>query len=140
MTAPAYIDLSALEALICRDHPAHASARECLESIVVRNIALISSRHTLYALADRLRNNAPTNDSRHIINALLKSRLIRFETLTPDDEHEAWRLYFEMNASWWNFYHCAALALMNRLQIEHVFCFDQQYARYGFSTIPEDSQ
>ncbi|HPQ39386.1 MAG TPA: PIN domain-containing protein [bacterium] len=138
MNSTVFFDTTAFEALICRDHPGHAAARRYLEFSVIRKTPLISSRHILYALADTLRRRTPGVPAATIINALLTSRMVRFESLTPEDESEAWRLYIEMDSPWWDFQHCATVAQLNRLGIRNVFCFDSQYARYGFKTIPED--
>lgn len=145
-----YVDISALEAIVQRNHPNHSEAKRFLQIIQARNLVLISAKQTLISLADKLKtavldsdqdtqNSEQTDPSAFkVIDALYRSNLILFEPINPDDEDEAWRIFRTMNDPWWDYMHCISLALINRLEIESVFGFEKTYKQYGLGLLPED--
>lgn len=133
---PVFVDITAIEALINRLNPNHDTARQFLETAVVRHFSLISCRQVLFLLANRMRAGAFSGVSADIIEALSQSELILFDHMTSEDETETWRIYRSMSGSWWTFSRCASFALINRLKIETVFGFDSVYRDFGLQLLP----
>ena len=128
---------SALIALMDHSHPFHQSAVDFLETTKIRNYKLITTNHILVNVCDDIRRHYDFRTAAAISAALRNSRLIRIETLTPDDEDEAWRIFQSVSSTKWSFWRCSAAAVMNRLKISTLFTFEKLMSTHGYKLLPE---
>ncbi len=135
-----FVDRSALEALLDRGHPDHASAVTFLQTAQVRNIRLISCFNFLTEITDLICRQNGREMTFKVINGFRNSKIITFFSLNSDDEAEAWRLYSVVPEPLLQFSRCAAIALMNRLDISEIFGFETAYSGVGIRVVPEDSE
>jgi predicted nucleic acid-binding protein len=51
--------------------------------------------------------------------------------ITEDDEERAWRIFRQYDDKGFSFTDCTSFALMERLDINTVFAFDDHFIQYG---------
>ena len=106
----------------------------------MRNIRLISCFNFLTEITDLICRGNGREMTYKVINGFRNSKIITFFSLNSDDEVEAWRLYGVVPEPLLQFSRCAAIALMNRLEISEIFGFETAYSGIGFRVVPEDSE
>lgn len=61
---------------------------------------------------------------------------LKIERITKIDEDNAWKLFQKLAGRGISMIDCTSFVLMQRLNIQHVFAFDQDFRTMGFKVLP----
>ncbi len=137
MTRLILVDDSALLALTDQSHPHHSRAALFLETSRIRNYQLLTVTPILIHVCDLIRSRFGAETAATVADALRNSTIIRVESLSEDDLEEAWRIFRTTEDREWLFHRCSAAALMNRLNIDTLFSFEESLSKHGYKLLPE---
>ena len=123
-----FVDTSAWYAIIDkndRDHALAATKIQVLDRPLVTSNYIFDEILTL--LKAKLGFAVAVNFGQKLWNQEI-SALVR---ITEDDEERAWRIFRQYDDKGFSFTDCTSFALMERLDINTVFAFDDDFIQYG---------
>lgn len=127
-----FVDSSAFKAITDIKDDFYPQAARLWEKLSQQNSQLVTSNYILDETFTLLRLKCNLGTALNFKQRLVKgSPILKIVRVTIDDEARAWP-WFENNWSKLSFTDCVSFAMMKRLGIKTVFCFDYHFARAGF--------
>ena len=126
----AFIDTSALLAILDADDRHHAKAGECWRKALTNGVELVTSNYVLvetYAVAQRRLGLAAVGAIARAISPAL-----HVYWLDPEVHSAAVESLLAASRRKLSFVDCTSFALMHRHGIEHVLAFDPHFQEMGF--------
>lgn len=97
---------------------------------------LVTSNLIIIETLGWLRYKIGKDKSVAVGKTILYSGGLKIERITNIDEDNAWKLFQKSEGRGISMIDCASFVLMQRLKIENVFAFDQDFRKMGFKVFP----
>lgn len=128
-----FVDTSAWYAHMQRDDPDHAPVRRRLEPF---RGELVTSDFVFDELVTLVQARLGHAAAVRAGELLLDPREVRLESVLPDDQKAAWRLFLDCPDKNYSFTDCTSFVLMRRLGLRSAAALDENFEQEGFSTVP----
>jgi predicted nucleic acid-binding protein len=127
-----FVDTAAWLALLNTDDALHAPARQVMQQLRRRRVALVTTEFVLLEVADAL--SAPLHRARTVkfINGLRQLRLLSIIPASQSLWAESWQLYGERPDKDWSLTDCSCFVVMTREKISQAFTSDHNFEQAGF--------
>lgn len=119
-------------AMVKKDH-AHEAAKQFL---INNKLPLITSDYVMDETVTLLQSRVGHQYAVTFLDALQNSQQIQLYYLTPVQIEKTIALFRSRSDKNWSFTDCSSFILMQELQIQTVFGFDEHFQQAGFQTQP----
>jgi uncharacterized protein len=126
-----FLDTSAFLAIENRRDTHHHQAVGFRDSCFKKGEAFLTTDYILDESYTLIRFRAGYRIAVQFGEALRGSRLLRIEHITPEVIEEAWHLFKNFSDHDFSFTDCTSFIVMERLQVQTAFSFDQPFKEYG---------
>ena len=123
-----FVDTSAWYAIIDKNDRDHALAAT---KIQVLDRPLVTSNYIFDEILTLLRAKLGFTVAVPFGQKLWNQEISALVRITEDDEERAWRIFRQYEDKGFSFTDCTSFALMDRLEINTVFAFDDHFIQYG---------
>ena len=130
-----FVDTSAWVALVVERDRHHAAAKAFLDGLVPGE-PLVTSDYVFDETLTRVRRQAGHRVAVRVGELMRSSVVAQIVPATPDDLERAWTVFRKHADKELSFTDCVIVAVMERLKLRHVFAFDEDFERLGFSVEP----
>jgi len=123
-----FVDTSAWCAFIDkndRDHPA------AMNKVKVLDRSLLTSNYVLDEILTLLKTRLGPSIAIPFGQKLWDQEVSALVRITEEDEARAWGIFRQYRDKGFSFTDCTSFALMERLDIDTVFAFDDHFVQYG---------
>lgn len=127
-----FVDTSAWYAIIDKNDKDHKAA---VSKIQILNRPLITSNYIFDEILTLLKVKLGSAIAINFGEKLWKQEVSTLIQITKEDEEKAWNLFCQYADKGFSFTDCTSFVLMERLDIDTVFAFDDHFAQYGKFTI-----
>ena len=136
MSGLCFVDTSAWYARIVKEDFFHDSAvrfaADFAGSFLTTNYVLLETTNLLH-----LRQGYST--AKRFLEIIQESQLLSIHNVTPEDHSVSVQLFLQ-NKRHVSLTDCSSFMVMRKLEIENAFTFDQDFARSGFSCLPDHAR
>ena len=129
-----FADTSFFYALAYKRDPHHAEALKLLNSL---RIPLLTSNYVFDELITILRYDFSHQISVQYGQSIRLSKLCSIMHISNEDEDAAWDIFVKYNDQKFSFTDCTSFAVMKRLNLKEVACFDVHFDTAGFIRLPQ---
>jgi len=123
-----FVDTSAWYAIIDKNDRDHAVAAT---KIQVLDRPLVTSNYIFDEILTLLKAKLGFTVAVPFGQKLWDQEISALIRITEDDEERAWRIFRQYDDKGFSFTDCTSFALMERLDINTVFAFDDHFIQYG---------
>jgi predicted nucleic acid-binding protein len=123
-----FVDTSAWYAIIDKNDRDHAVAAT---KIQVLDRPLVTSNYIFDEILTLLKVKLGFTVAVPFGQKLWNQEISALVRITEDDEERAWRIFRQYDDKGFSFTDCTSFALMERLDINTVFAFDDHFIQYG---------
>ena len=123
-----FVDTSAWYAIIDKNDRDHAVAAT---KIQVLDRPLVTSNYIFDEILTLLKAKLGFTVAVPFGQKLWNQEISALVRITEDDEERAWRIFRQYDDKGFSFTDCTSFALMERLDINTVFAFDDHFIQYG---------
>ena len=123
-----FVDTGPLYALVVPADINHPRAMAWHDSNAER---LITTDYVIDELLTLLRRRGHTLASLAAGRRLFCGELAGIEWVTPEDAHRAWAVFRDFSDKRWSFTDCVSRVVMERLEIQTAFSFDEHFRQFG---------
>jgi len=123
-----FVDTSAWYAIIDKNDRDHALAAT---KIQVLDRPLVTSNYIFDEILTLLKAKLGFTVAVPFGQKLWNQEISALVRITEDDEERAWRIFRQYDDKGFSFTDCTSFALMERLDINIVFAFDDHFIQYG---------
>jgi uncharacterized protein len=127
-----FVDTSAWYAIIDKNDQDHATA---VGKIQMLSRALVTSNYILDEILTLLKTKLGSPTAISFGHKLWDQEVSALLRITEEDEERAWGIFRQYDDKGFSYTDCTSFALMERLDINTVFAFDDHFAQYGKFTI-----
>ncbi len=123
-----FIDTSAWYAIIDKNDQDHAAA---VSKIQILDRPLVTSNYIFDEILTLLKTRLGSTIAIPFGQKLWDQEVSALLRITEEDEERAWRVFRQYADKGFSFTDCTSFALMERLDINTVFAFDEHFVQYG---------
>ena len=123
-----FVDTSAWYAIIDKNDQDHAAA---VNKIQLLGHPLVTSNYILDEILTLLKTRLGSAIAIPFGQRLWDQEVSALLRITEEDEERAWGIFRQYADKGFSFTDCTSFALMERLDINTVFAFDDHFAQYG---------
>jgi predicted nucleic acid-binding protein len=123
-----FVDTSAWYAIIDKNDRDHAAA---VAKIPILGYSLITSNYVLDEIITLLKIRLGPTIAITFGQKLWNQEVSTLVRITEEDEVSAWGIFRQYEDKGFSFTDCTSFALMERLEINTVFAFDDHFVQYG---------
>ena len=123
-----FVDTSAWYAVIDKNDRDHAAA---VTKIQILDRPLVTSNYILDEILTLLKSKLGSSVAVPFGQKLWDQEMSAMLRITEEDEERAWRIFRQYDDKAFSFTDCTSFALMERLDINAVFAFDDHFLQYG---------
>ena len=123
-----FVDTSAWYAMIDKNDRDHAAA---VTKIQILDRPLVTSNYILDEILTLLKSKLGSSVAVPFGQKLWDQEMSAMLRITEEDEERAWRIFRQYDDKAFSFTDCTSFALMERLDINAVFAFDDHFLQYG---------
>lgn len=95
------------------------------------------SLHTHHELITILRYDFSHNVAVNYGRSIRLSKICSIKRISKEDEDAAWDIFLKYNDQKFSFTDCTSFAVMQRINLKKVACFDVHFDTAGFSRLPQ---
>jgi len=128
-----FADTSFFYALAYKKDPHHKEAAKLLSSL---KVPLITSNYVFDELITILRYDFSHEVAVHYGQSIHSSKLCSITRISREDEENAWDIFLKYSDQKFSFTDCTSFAVMKRLHLREVACFDVHFVTAGFIRVP----
>lgn len=128
-----FADTSFFYALAYKKDPHHQEAAKLLHSL---KTPLLTSNYIFDELMTILRYDFSHKTAVSYGESVRSSKLCSITHISREDEEAAWEIFIKYSDQNFSFTDCTSFALMKRLGLKEVACFDNHFDTAGFIRIP----
>lgn len=133
-SGPVFIDTSAWYAYIDKSDADHAAAVNLVKDL---NRPLITSNYIFDEILTLVKVRIGSHIAINLGRKLWNQEVATLVRVTEEDELRAWEIFVEYEDKGFSFTDCTSFAIMERLEIDTAFTFDDHFIQYGkFIVIP----
>lgn len=136
MSAPAFVDTSALYACFSKHDHFHRAAARMLAQLRDERAALITSGHVLLEAYVLVHSRTGRAGLVRFRDAIARSRWLTTLAVAAAQEAEAWRTIESHADKEWSFVDATSFVLMRAAGITRAFAFDAHFEQAGFEMLP----
>jgi predicted nucleic acid-binding protein len=136
VTAPLFVDTSALYAVYGPADERHAEANRLLAAARASRRPLISSTDVFNELMALLSCRVAPDATVRIGEELRREDLFRLVRVDDEIRNRAWAIFVERRLPKLSFTDCTSSAILTMCRIREVFTFDEDFRRLGHRTQP----
>ena len=129
-----FIDTSALIALADRSDQYHQRAKAFVQA--ARAVEFHTSTYILDETITRLRFTAGVQVAVKVAESLWESRLYQIHPVDQPIERAALAILKKFSDQRLSFTDCTTIALMDRVGLERIFAFDDDFRKVGYLLVP----
>ncbi len=129
-----FADTSFFYALAYKKDPHHEDAAKLLNSL---KTPLITSNYVFDELITILRYDFSHKVAANYGRSIRSSKICSITRISKEDEDAAWDIFLKYNDQKFSFTDCTSFAVMQRLNLKEVACFDVHFDTAGFSRLPQ---
>ena len=130
----AFVDTSAIYAVLDRDDEFHAAAHEVWTRLLSGDDELVTSNYIVLESFALIQSRLGMDAVRAFHDEVLPA--VRLEWVSPDDHDSGAQAVLAANIRSLSLVDCTSFALMRRLRIRSAFAFDTDFAAQGFQVLP----
>jgi len=123
-----FVDTSAWYAIIDKNDQDHAAA---VSKIQILDRPLVTSNYIFDEILTLLQARLGPSIAIPFGQKLWDQEVSALVRITEEDEEKAWRVFRQYTDKGFSFTDCTSFALMERLDINTVFAFDDHFVQYG---------
>lgn len=123
-----FIDTSAWYAIIDKNDRDHAAA---VDKVRILDHPLLTSNYILDEILTLLKSRLGPSIAIPFGQKLWNQEVSALVRITEEDEERAWGIFRQYEDKGFSFTDCTSFALMERLDINTVFAFDDHFSQYG---------
>ena len=123
-----FVDTSAWYAFIDKNDPDHPAA---VNKVQVLDRFLLTSNYIFDEILTLLKTRLGPSIAISFGQKLWDQEVSALVRITEEDEAKAWRIFRQYKDKGFSFTDCTSIALMERLDIDTVFAFDDHFVQYG---------
>ena len=123
-----FVDTSAWYAIIDKNDQDHAAA---VSKIQILDRPLVTSNYIFDEILTLLQARLGPSIAIPFGQKLWDQEVSALVRITEEDEEKAWRVFRQYTDKGFSFTDCRSFALMERLDINAVFAFDDHFVQYG---------
>jgi len=123
-----FVDTSAWYAIIDKNDKDHAAA---VSQIQILDRPLVTSNYILDEILTLLKTKLGPTIAISFGQKLWDQEVSALLRITEEDEERAWSVFRQYADKGFSFTDCTSFALMERLDINTVFAFDDHFVQYG---------
>ena len=127
-----FIDTSAWYAIIDKNDQDHAAA---VSKIQILDRPLVTSSYIFDEILTLLKTRLGSTIAILFGQKLWDQEASTLVRITEEDETRAWEIFRQYEDKGFSFTDCTSFALMERIEINTVFAFDDHFVQYGKFTI-----
>ena len=132
-----FVDASAWIALADRDDQNHDRAAAFLKQHAATGVSH-TSNYVISETVTRLRRTAGPRVAWKLFDDLHASDLVRIHYSDEALDQEAIRLFKKYEDQELSFVDCTTAAILDRMGIDEIFAFDDDFRRVGYTVVPGD--
>ena len=123
-----FVDTSAWYAIIDKNDQDHAAA---VSKIQMLDRPLVTSNYIFDEILTLLQTRLGPSVAIPFGEKLWDQEVSALVRIIEEDEEKAWRVFRQYTDKGFSFTDCTSFALMERLDIDTVFAFDNHFVQYG---------
>jgi hypothetical protein len=123
-----FVDTSAWYAIIDKNDQDHAAA---VNKVRILDRSLLTSNYILDEILTLLKTRLGPSIAIPFGQKLWNQEVSALVRITEEDETRAWGIFRQYQDKSFSFTDCTSFALMERLDINTVFAFDDHFVQYG---------
>ncbi len=123
-----FVDTSAWYAFIDKNDQDHPAA---MNKVKVLDRSLLTSNYVLDEILTLLKTRLGPSIAISFGQKLWDQEVSALVRITEEDEARAWGIFRQYRDKGFSFTDCTSFALMERLDIDTVFAFDDHFVQYG---------
>ena len=127
------VDTGAFFALAVPNDPDHPRARDWITANA--DSLLVTTDYVLDELLTLLKVRQEYQRAERVAAWILDGRLASLEYVTHDDIGAAWDVFRSFKDKEWSFTDCVSYVVMERLQVDTAFAFDDHFRQFGAATV-----
>lgn len=124
-----FYDTSAWIALFDKDDDAHEQVSSWHAEVAAKKLFIVTSNFVLSETHSFFCQNPSA--AVKIANTILKSRVVRYQRVTVEDEKKAWEIVAKYHDKDFSFCDATSFALIERLGIPLALSLDKHFKQYG---------
>ncbi len=128
-----FVDTSAWVALFVREDDFHRDAAEFYAALRKAAVPLLSSYDVFGETLTVIRGRAGLDQAIEFGDAFLKSAILLREEADSGVRRDAWELFRQYRDKPLSFTDCTSFAILKRRSLRHVFSYDSDFRRLGFT-------
>lgn len=128
-----FVDTGAWFALVDSDDADHKAAAVFLAS---NTMPLITTNFIFSETVTLIRYRNGHDAAYTFGQKLMESRFVRVVAVTPADEERAWNIFGKYRDQDFSFVDCTSFAVMERMKLSTVFCFDRHFSVMKYTVVP----
>ena len=128
-----FVDTGAWVALRYRRDQHHGQARRLLRRLRADGLGLVTTEWVLAEAVTLLKARGAVDHALALGEAIQAGRLGHLIESTPERRRRAWDLFVRYRDRRVGWVDCASFAVMEELDLDHVFAFDEDFVRAGFT-------
>lgn len=123
-----FVDTGAWFAAFVPNDPDSPAANEWLNA---NHQPLVTTDYVVDELLTLLKVRGEYARAEPLGGALLREDIVEMHWVTPEDVLAAWDVYQRFRDKAWSFTDCVSRCVMERLEIETAFTFDEHFRQFG---------
>jgi predicted nucleic acid-binding protein len=123
-----FVDIGAWFAAFVPNDPDHQAADQWLDA---NHQPLVTTDYVIDELLTLLKVRGEYARAESLGGALLREDIADIYWVTPDDVMAAWDVFQRFRDKAWSFTDCVSRSVIERLQIEAAFAFDEHFRQFG---------
>lgn len=129
-----FVDTSAWYALVDKKDPEHSKAKIFFKE---NKIPLLTTNFVFDEIVTLIRFRLGLNCAKDFGLKLKNSSFVNIITIEGIDEDNAWKIFTKYQDKTFSYTDCTSFAILVRLSIKNVFCFDKHFNQYdSFNILP----
>jgi uncharacterized protein len=129
-----FTDTSAWYAYVDKSDAYHSAATQFIRLLT---IPLITSTYILDEITTLIKAHLGHSAAVRFGEKLRQEQIAKLLRITEQDEQRAWEIFVQYHDKGFSFTDCTSFALMEQLQLDTAFAFDEHFRQYGkFVVVP----
>ena len=129
-----FADTGAWYAFVDKSDAHHVAASQFVQNLTT---PLVTSTYILDETVTLIKLHVGHSAAVRFGESLRQQQIARLVKITEQDEDRAWEIFVRHHDKEFSFTDCTSFALMERLQVDTAFAFDDHFRQYGrFVVVP----